>query len=116
MNFESPYELLYNKLPDYTYLKAFECLCYIANVYSTFDKLNSRGLTYVFLGYPFGKKGYRVMYFDTKKCYISRDIIFIEYLFPFNASNAKSPMHTPLLTGDIHYIDTLVHIPTVTSD
>lgn len=68
----------------------FGCLCYIADVTGPADKLNARGLKCVFLGYPFGKKGYRVMQLDTKKCYISRDVIFVENVFPFHTITSNS--------------------------
>lgn len=38
------------------------------------------------MGYPHGKKGYKVCDFHTKKTFIFRDIIFYEHLFPFHPS------------------------------
>jgi len=38
------------------------------------------------MGYPFRKKGYRVMELATSKFYESRDVIFHETIFPFVVS------------------------------
>lgn len=100
--YKSPYELLFQKAPDYTQLKAFGCFCYISNIYSTTDKFAPRALKCVFLGYPFHKKGYRVMSLSTRKCYISRDITFVEDQFPFqhisdsnsHCASSQAPMFT----------------------
>lgn len=56
INYKSPYELLFQKLPDYSTLRAFGCLCYISNLYSSSDKFASKYIKCVFLGYPFNKK------------------------------------------------------------
>lgn len=77
-------KFFYHKTPYYHQLKAFECLCYVDDVTGFADKLNQRGLGWVLLGYPFGKKGYMVMQLDTKKCYTSRDVIFVENSFLFH--------------------------------
>lgn len=112
LSFKSPYELLYNQLPTYSYLRVFGCLCYIADVISVPNKFNPRGLKCLFLGYPFGKKGYRVMHLDTKKCYTSRDVSFVENVFPFHThtetSDSLFPNQYPItLDSDID-IDTPV--------
>lgn len=90
LKFKCPYELLYNKSPDYTSLRIFGCLCYTADVSSAADKFNPRGLKCIFLGYPFGKKDYRVMHLESKKCYTSRDVIFVENVFPFHTIQTDS--------------------------
>lgn len=83
MKYKSSYEIRFHKTPNYTALRTFGCLCYISNLYSTPDKFTSRTLKCVFLGFPFNKKGYRVMDILTRKYYIYRDIIFVEDQFPF---------------------------------
>ena len=46
----------------------------------------------MFLGYPFGTKGYKVYDLATKTCFVSRDVVFKESIFPFKhwLSNSKS--------------------------
>ncbi|XP_074356820.1 uncharacterized protein LOC141696596 [Apium graveolens] len=48
------------------------------------DKFAAKTLKCVFIGYPFNKKGYRVLDISSKKCYITRDIVFVEDCFPFH--------------------------------
>ena len=37
----------------------------------------------MFLGYPFGTEGYKVYDLATKTCFVSRDVVFKETIFPF---------------------------------
>jgi len=39
----------------------------------------------VFLGYPFGKKGWRVYDLETCETFVSKDVIFCEDQLPFAA-------------------------------
>lgn len=84
LNYKCPYDILFETPPDYSSLKIFGCLCYISNLYSTPDKFASKSLKCVFLGYPFNKKGYKVMELHTRKIHVSRDVHFIEDQFPFH--------------------------------
>lgn len=40
----------------------------------------------MFLGYPFGIKGYKLLNLSTNTVFVSRDVVFHEHIFPF-ASN-----------------------------
>jgi len=54
------------------------------------DRFQDRAKACVFRGYPFGKKGYRVMELATSKFHESRDVVFHENIFPF-AARDKTP-------------------------
>ena len=58
------------------------------------DKFQFRAQECVFMGYPFGKKGYKVMELKTCKFYESRDVVFHENIFPFAIQDSKGA--TPL--------------------
>nr|XP_009788648.1 PREDICTED: uncharacterized protein LOC104236429 [Nicotiana sylvestris] len=93
LNNKCPFELLYQKKPNYSYLRSFGCLCYptVPNIYR--DKFELRTTPYIFVGYPFGTKGYKVLSLDTKRIHIFRDVIFHENIFPFSfgSNNASFP-------------------------
>lgn len=93
LDYKSPYELLYSKPPNYTPLKTFGYLCYITDVTGIKDKFDPRGLQCVFLGYPFGKKGYKVMDLSTRKSYVSKDVTFIKHIFPFQNMSVHFEPH-----------------------
>ena len=37
----------------------------------------------MFLGYPFGKRGWKVYYLETQEIFVSRGMVFHEDHFPF---------------------------------
>ncbi|XP_019245187.1 PREDICTED: uncharacterized protein LOC109225050 [Nicotiana attenuata] len=76
------------------------------------DKFEPRTTPHVFVGYPFGTKGYKVLNLATKRIHISRDVVFHESVFPFTF-NSKSPsfpsiLHPPPLSPTV---DTNIELP-----
>nr|XP_009784507.1 PREDICTED: uncharacterized protein LOC104232924 [Nicotiana sylvestris] len=77
------------------------------------DKLAPRAIPGVFLGYPFGKKGYKILNLQTNNIFVSRDVKFVETIFPFSFlapmtklfpdSFPKSvlPSHNPIPTSKV---------------
>ncbi|KAJ3702693.1 hypothetical protein LUZ61_006398 [Rhynchospora tenuis] len=80
----TPYEMLFGKPPSYSSMRIFGCLCYIKSY--TSDKFETRSRKCVFVGYPFGKKGWRVYDLETREFIVSRDVVFCEDNFPFVSS------------------------------
>lgn len=87
----SPYEILFQKKPDYSQLKVFGCLCYATVVPKSADKFEPRSIKWVFLGYPYAKKGYKVLNLNTKQVFIFRDVKFVEDQFPFQKISVTPP-------------------------
>lgn len=83
LNNKSPYEVLFHTAPDYKLLKVFGALCYATVLPKPSDKFAAKAVKGVFLGYPYGQKGYKVLNLDTKKVFVSRDVHFLENVFPF---------------------------------
>ncbi|KAK9055092.1 hypothetical protein SSX86_026172 [Deinandra increscens subsp. villosa] len=84
---KTPFEMLFNRKPDYDHMRVFGCLAYFRNNETRGDKFEVRGRPGVFLGYPPGTKGYKIYDIENKKIIISRDARFFESEFPFLSSN-----------------------------
>jgi hypothetical protein len=81
----TPYELLYKEQPDFSRLKTFCCLCYVATIPSLRTKFCPRAVPCIFMGYPTGYKGYRVFDPALGKFPTSRDVLFHEDVFSFKS-------------------------------
>ena len=81
---KTPFEVLFGKKPCYAHLKIFGCLAFLYNPQRTTDKFEPRGVLYVFLGYSNAQKGYRLLIMLTHRCFMSRDVRFLEHVFPFH--------------------------------
>ena len=89
----SPYHLIFNQEPYYQVLKSFGCACYPCLQPYTTSKLDSRSERCIFLGYSAFHYGYRCLSLSTGKLNISRDVIFMENIYP-------SKEHPPINNSD----------------
>lgn len=91
LNNISPYEKLFHKVPYYTILQAFGCVCFLYLRPYMSKKLLFRTITCVFLGYGSNHKGFKCFDPITKRIYMSRHVVFDEMVFPFITSNTLQP-------------------------
>ena len=89
---KTPFEILFGEAPTYDHLRVFGSLCFMTTSKHGRDKFQDRAKVCVFMGYPFGNKGYRVMELATSKFYESRDIIFHENISPFSIPLRPAPL------------------------
>jgi len=81
---KTPYRVLHGKEPTYDHLHILGCLCYAHT--KSGDKFASRSRRYVFVGYPYGQKGWQLYDLDKEVFFVSRDVVFSKNIFPFGSS------------------------------
>lgn len=105
----TPFQVLFKKPPKYTHLRTFGCQCFVSTLNRDMNKFFPRAMKCVFLGYPPGYKGYKLLDITTNKVLISRDVIFHENIFPFPLHLPSASTHVPLSTPPV--LDTDLHVP-----
>ena len=99
LNQKSPFEVLFQRVPDYLFLRPFGCLCFPNFMASSANKLQPFSIQCVFLGYAAHYKGYRYLNPLSGCVYVSRHVRFIESNYPFS-----------LWSLDLHTCDTTLSL------
>lgn len=87
LNGKTPYEILYGMSPNYEYLRTFGCLCYARSLRRDNEKFGDRSRRCIFVGYPFGQKGWRVYDLESGEYFVLRDDVFSKTEFLYAAHN-----------------------------
>jgi len=87
---QSPYHVLFHKLPDIQLFKVFGCLYFASTLQSHRSKLQPRGRKSLFLGYKSGYKGYHLFDLSTREIFVSRHVTFHENILPYNFTTSST--------------------------
>nr|XP_009597447.1 uncharacterized protein LOC104093413 [Nicotiana tomentosiformis] len=84
------FEALYQKGPSIQHLRVFGSLYYATKVQKV-DKFIPRVVPTIFMGYSYSQKGYVLYDLHSKGFFVSRDVVFKEYIFPFKNMRSDVP-------------------------
>lgn len=101
---QTPFERLFKKKPQYDHLRVIGSLCFASTLDRNKNKFSPRANPSVFIGYPPGVKGYKLLNLQTNQVFISKNVIFHEHILP---------LQTPSPPPDLDFFsDTLIPIHT----
>lgn len=78
MNYVSPYEKLLKIKPNVSHFRVFGCVCFVFIPSSQRHKLEKKANRCIFVGYDNERKGWRCYDPSTRKCSVSRNVVFDE--------------------------------------
>ena len=91
----TPFEILFGQAPEFDELKVFGCLAFAHNQKAKGNKFAHRSRKCVFIGYPHGKKGWKLYDLQTGDIFVSRDVKFHENEFPYETvSTSQVPAYS----------------------
>lgn len=95
LNNKSPFEMTYNQKLKYLFVRVFGC-AYWPNLRAFNEhKIDFCSKTCIFLGYNISHQGYKCLDLATGKIYVSRHVIFDEFLFPYQKESSTSSLCHP---------------------
>ncbi|KAM0001405.1 putative RNA-directed DNA polymerase [Helianthus debilis subsp. tardiflorus] len=109
---KSPFELIFKRSPDYSFLRVFGCQCFPYLRPYNHHKMDFRSTPCVFLGYSPIHHGYRCLDLDTERVYIARHVRFNEHFFPFTPTSTPPTQPYPYFSS---FPSPTLPIPTTSS-
>ena len=94
LNNKSPFQMLYNNIPDPTIFKVFGSLCFASTLQAHRTKLQPKARKSVSLGYKSGYKGYVLLDIHDHTIFISRNVTFYEHILPYTPTTPSSPWNS----------------------
>lgn len=79
--------MLFGVRPSYELIKLFGSLCFAHYRPKSKDKFASRSRKFIFVGYLYGKKEWKLYEMETYEIFLSQDAMFHECIFPFSLNH-----------------------------
>ena len=89
LGWRTPYELLFGRTPEVSYLRVFGCRAWVFN--DTGKKWDPKSNPMIFVGYEAGAKAYRLWNPATRSIVVSANVRFSEHEFPYRPAVLPSP-------------------------
>lgn len=86
-----PYEILFGEQLTYDRIWMFGCLYYAHKGTRCRNKFYERATRCLFLGFPYGQKGWKVFDLEREEYFVSSNIVFNEDVFPCESNSDVGP-------------------------
>lgn len=107
--------MLCSKQADLSHMRTFGCLCYATNLIKG-DKFGARAIKSVMMGYGTNQKGYKLYDLEAKSFFISRDVHFLEHIFPFRHCSTGTSALSKLVSEDGFFVPIRKSYPPINDD
>nr|GFA80960.1 integrase, catalytic region, zinc finger, CCHC-type, peptidase aspartic, catalytic [Tanacetum cinerariifolium] len=97
----TPYELLYSKLPDLSFLHVFGALCYLTNDSENLGKLQPKADIRIFIGYAPSKKAFQIYNRRTRRIVETIHVDFDELIAMASEQRSSGPALNDMTPGTI---------------
>lgn len=111
---KTSYEIIFGHPPIYNHIKTFGCLCFASKIPRDRNKFAARSRKCIFVGYPHGKKGWRLYDIENRDFFVSRDVVFYENHFPYSEPPPSNPNVTDSMNPAVYEMDSVT--PTTSLD
>ena len=81
LNNFSPYQLMFESVPEIDHLRLFRCLAYVSTLEAHRTKLDPRARKCIFLGYKHGTKYFLLYDLQSRGIFVSRNVYFMNISF-----------------------------------
>jgi hypothetical protein len=105
LGLKTPYEMIYGKNEFIVPPKVFGCTCFVRDHRPSVGKLDPHVVKCIFIGYPFGPKGYKCWSPSERRTFVSMDMTFRSLSPSMGRRQISAPYLTSTLLAQVMLVE-----------